>query len=85
MAELVQVKSFLDADRANLAASALGAAGIPVKLSSDDCAGCLPTLSAVGVEVPESAAIEAREILTKPVVTSGSLDELALKSGTQNP
>ncbi len=66
---LVVVRTFMDRIEADLAQSALEAAGIDSVVHSDDSAGLYPQLSMTnGVEllVRESDAERALELLTEP-------------------
>ena len=66
--ELVAVRTFLSTLEAQLAHSALEAAGIDSLVRADDCAGLRPHMQITGVEllVREEDAEEAERVLSEP-------------------
>jgi hypothetical protein len=70
--DLVAIRTYLNLVEAEIAASALEAAGIPHAINKDDCGGLRPTLWLSGVQLlvrPEDVAA-ATEILEAPTLTS---------------
>lgn len=70
---LVVIRTFIDRIEADLAQSALEAAGIDSIVRSDDCAGLRPHMSMTsGVEllVREQDADRAADVLTEPANTT---------------
>ncbi|HUL74821.1 MAG TPA: hypothetical protein VLT86_17040 [Vicinamibacterales bacterium] len=70
--DLVVIRTFLNLVEAEVAASALDAAGIPFAINKDDCGGLRPTLWLSGVHLlvrPEDVAA-ATDILEAPTIAS---------------
>ncbi|MFI5177824.1 MAG: putative signal transducing protein [Vicinamibacterales bacterium] len=70
--DLVVIRTFLNLVEAEVAASALDAAGIRHTINKDDCGGLRPTLWLSGVQLlvrPEDVTA-ATEILEAPTLTS---------------
>jgi len=72
LGDLIAIRTFLNLVEAEIAASALEAAGIPYAINKDDCGGLRPTLWLSGVRLlvrPEDADA-ATEVLDAPTLTS---------------
>jgi hypothetical protein len=70
--DLVAIRTFLNLVEAEVAASALEAAGIRCVINKDDCGGLRPTLWLSGVQLLVRAedAKAAVEILESPTIAS---------------
>ena len=71
-AEFVVVRTYLNSMEAEMAHSALEAAGIESVIRSDDCGGLRPSLwmGGIGLLVPAEDVARAQEVLDTPATTA---------------